>query len=376
MARAKIIESSTYKGYEIQVIKKGSRQEILDALINSMEYMWFKCSRRLCVCHLDVKSNNILTSKSNKYITEVLDKYRRKMLKKKIKIEYIWCREIGKVKGDFPHYHFGIILDGNRVQSIFEVARVLNSLMSIRLGSDFKGFHINPPKSDSVSDGDSYMYGKKVTKKNGNLFDAIHWLSYLAKVDTKDSSRHWKSYGHSKGYEDWLKSTTNTRECLKSHSLMNEKINESKLDHSVKTSVDYSIDKHEVSQSNIESKGANKLVDNPGIRSKFKTNTSGWSKGFWCNYNKISQHYVDDNREEHEFIPINAISFPLLDEILAFFEETPEDARSHNEDSSYSMENELLANLEIREDNFQSKPKTKTKKCVPQDEYVIDIFSV
>ncbi|MCK4982746.1 MAG: hypothetical protein KAS17_07460, partial [Victivallaceae bacterium] len=266
----------------------------------------------------------------------------------------------------YPHYHIALIVDRKYKQDSFGMMTHLNKLMSKRLGYEFNGFFPRRPGSDN------FRKTKKVTRKLNNLNDAVNWISYLAKVVTKDLTSGCKCYGQSRGYQGWLKSTTNTRECLKDHSLMNE----SKPDHSVKTSVDYSIDKQEASQSNIESKGTNKLVDNPGIRSKFKINTSGWSKGFWCNYNKISQHYVDDNTKANEFIPINAISFPLLDEILAFFEETPEDARSHNEDSSCSMENELLANLEIREDNFQSKPKTKTKKCVPQDEYVIDIFSV
>jgi hypothetical protein len=69
MSRKVITKSSTHRGYEIQSRAQGSIKAILDAIINSMEYMWDTCNKNLCVSHFLVQLKDVPAEESNKYIT-------------------------------------------------------------------------------------------------------------------------------------------------------------------------------------------------------------------------------------------------------------------------------------------------------------------
>ncbi|OQA87836.1 MAG: hypothetical protein BWY31_00490 [Lentisphaerae bacterium ADurb.Bin242] len=195
MPRPKITLSDVYEGYRIQKSLYGSRCDILDVIVKTFRYMWTRCSQRLCVCHFTVNMPPELNLTANDSICNMLQSWRRTLENRKILAEYLWARE----RGDYasvphPHYHIFLILPGRQFQYAKAIANRLDELLSRRLGRPVKLLHVNPPNRDG------FCWGKKVSEKLGNLGDAIHWVSYLAKVKTKEAPPFKRSFGRSKGY--------------------------------------------------------------------------------------------------------------------------------------------------------------------------------
>jgi hypothetical protein len=198
--RPKTIKKTFFRGYGIQVGENGNRKEVLDAVIDILEYMWNHCGKRLYICHFVLKGPD----SEHHALTEALRSFRRTKLNQKITTEYIWSREVGEKNSNFPHCHLMIITDGAKIQSYYKIHEHLCQLMTKRLGYEFKKLHVCKPQSDS------YGYGKKVTAKLDNLADAVHWLSYLTKLGNEKLPGQKKSYSYSKGYQTWSKATINT----------------------------------------------------------------------------------------------------------------------------------------------------------------------
>ena len=197
MARAKIWMEEKYQGYPIQTFPDGCREEILSAIIKIFRYMWDFCGRRLLVCHLTVFLPERFDENGTDIIRSALHSWRSAKKHRKIRGEYIWCREEGIASAHArTHYHVFVIVAGKYIRSGYSICNDLNRLLSNRTGEDSKKVHINPPAEDGV------RWGKKVSEKLNNLEDAIHWASYLAKVSTKSAPYRQRTYDYSRGFRN------------------------------------------------------------------------------------------------------------------------------------------------------------------------------
>ncbi|UDQ98866.1 inovirus-type Gp2 protein [Lentisphaerota bacterium WC36G] len=197
MSRFKIIKNDRFRDYEIQMSPEGSREDILEAIINNFEFMNESCNGRLYVCHFVVHLSDYDPNLTNKYISDTLASFRKTMLNRKIKTEYVWVREIGHQEThEGLHYHIAVVLDGKKIQSSNNITLHLNQLLSNRLMKKCNYFHICRPQKDD------YGWGKKVHKNLDNFNDTILWISYLAKCKTKGAPTYKKTFGYSKGYKN------------------------------------------------------------------------------------------------------------------------------------------------------------------------------
>ena len=136
-------------------------------------------------------------------IRNALHSWRSAKLHRKIRAEYLWCREEGDSSNHGrPHYHIFLIVSGKYIRSSYGVCNDLNRLLSYRTGEDSKKIHINPPREDG------FRWGKKVSEKLDNLEDAIHWASYLAKVSSKNAPYRQRTYDYSRGFRNHPSSFT------------------------------------------------------------------------------------------------------------------------------------------------------------------------
>lgn len=195
MGKPKIYRDKIYNNTQILQSPSGSRQEILEAIHNIFDYMWNVSHQRLYVSHFTINFPVASTLQANDYLTGALQSWRRTMQNHKIPAEYLWGRE----KGDFasnghPHFHVFVIVHGKHIQAASRIAKHLNALLSCRLKDGIQRVWCNSPMRDS------FLWGKKVSAKLDNLTDAIEWVSYIAKIDTKEAPFGQKTFGFSKGF--------------------------------------------------------------------------------------------------------------------------------------------------------------------------------
>ena len=212
--RPQIIYEPHYKGYEVKVGRLGNRKEVLDAILNILNYMWRKTSRRIYLCHFQLKTGQ----EEHQPLMKSLRAFRKEMHRKGIATEYLWVREFGRVKDDTPHYHIMIATDEDSVQSFHSIRNRLSELMTNNLEFEFQKFHACAPQNDA------YGFGKKVTYKADNFADGINWMSYLAKVSKKKLPRHKRSFDFTKGYLIPPKIASRTRKYRKTPSLPKEQL--------------------------------------------------------------------------------------------------------------------------------------------------------
>ena len=194
MARLTKNYENCYRGYEINNSYGGCYEEILDPIVQIFEGMWRLCSKRLFVCHYTIHFKPGIGNRSNAILRDALHSWRSNMKQRKIRAEYIWCRETGSTSflGE-AHYHLFVVVPGKRIQSAKGIADDLNRLLSNGTGEDSYKVHINCPGNGA------FQQGKKVSEKDCPLSDAINWASYLAKCDSKSAPTYQRCFSYSKG---------------------------------------------------------------------------------------------------------------------------------------------------------------------------------
>ena len=194
MARLTKKYENCYRGYEINNSYGGCYKEILDPIMQIFEGMWQLCSKRLFVCHYTIRFKPEFEDRSNTILRDALHSWRLCVIQRRIRAEYIWCRESGpeSLLG-VSHYHLITVVSGKHIQSAHGIAKHLNVLLSDRTGEDSCKVHINCPSNGA------FQQGKKVSEKDCPLADAIYWASYLAKCDSKSAPTYKRCFSYSKG---------------------------------------------------------------------------------------------------------------------------------------------------------------------------------
>lgn len=195
MPRARIIKDNTFEGItincsEVNPCYEGMVRGVRDRLNDVLEH----CGK-VTVAHLTMslpENQRFTPEEANSVITTALNSYLKTNRQNDIYTHAVWCREQGKNSLN-PHGHIGLMLDGNKTQNAMNHALRLNFLVTKQLGIPPESTYVryNPPQ---FGDTETVL---KIRKNDAEveheMENACHWLSYLAKISTKDASsvRHF-----------------------------------------------------------------------------------------------------------------------------------------------------------------------------------------
>ena len=195
MPRARIIKASTYEGITINCSEGNPCYEnmvrgVRDRLNDVLEH----CGK-VTVAHLTVslpENQRFTPEEANSIMTTALNSYLKTNRQNDLYTHAIWCREQGENSLN-PHGHIGLMLDGNKTQNAMKHAQRLNHLVTKQLGINQNSAYVryNPPRSGEMET--VLKIRKNDTDVEHEMENACHWLSYLAKISTKDitSVRHF-----------------------------------------------------------------------------------------------------------------------------------------------------------------------------------------
>ena len=111
---------------------------------------------------------------------------------------YLWVRE--QVRSENQHYHCVLLLDGNRTQKCYPVLQKAQSLWSSALEGHGNGLvHFCDSKPDGSKQQNGLMIRKDKYAAEGIEETCFRWGSYLAKINTKDTTLYnTRSVGNSR----------------------------------------------------------------------------------------------------------------------------------------------------------------------------------
>lgn len=206
MSKQTITQQHDYEGIEIQQHgNQGAIKEILDGQTKRLDYM---CSRyaHVGVAHLVVTlPDDTSIPQDNKLIGDSIRAMRKTMQNHGVETQTGWVREVAHTRNDNkPHYHVGVIFNARTMQSSYEMAQQLNDLVTKRTNQPTDSVYVKSisPSLDCQAErnqrGTSILKirkGKEGEKEQRN--NALNWLSYQAKVDSKDTTMGIRTYGFS-----------------------------------------------------------------------------------------------------------------------------------------------------------------------------------
>lgn len=118
------------------------------------------------------------------YIRSFQNKLRQNLRRRKLDPVDLWVREQNISLN--PHYHCFLLLDGNKVQSIYAVLPLAERLWASTIGDDRNGLVQRCRKN---WDGSKSINGCRLTRiDQGLYYQCQDWLSYLAKEYTKGNA--------------------------------------------------------------------------------------------------------------------------------------------------------------------------------------------
>ena len=197
MPRQKIIQSP-YQSSRFVI------EQILTGFIRRLDYLT-ELHSQVSVCHLTI-TIPAKSEYSAKFIGQSLS-----CLRKKLKTLYIdsqagWVREVSP--NDSEHFHVGFLWDSAKIQSAVTIKTLLMKFLAeITNTPTFSiSVNINPPNPILDRQFELNCNSNKTLKirKGHTGFreqreNIIHWLSYLAKLETKNGhkEKHIREYGFS-----------------------------------------------------------------------------------------------------------------------------------------------------------------------------------
>ena len=145
---------------------------------------------KLTVIRLDVRYDT--TSKpedSNHDISKLSKNIKQNLNNRWIDANVIWARE--QKTSENPHYHMGVLVDGNKVQSPHDIAVMASKSWKHITGSDkdglvHRGSCTSIRRPSSKAEGTSKKEQERQFQKQRQ--QALDTLSYLAKTATKDQT--------------------------------------------------------------------------------------------------------------------------------------------------------------------------------------------
>ena len=206
MSKQTIMQQNKYQGVEIQQHGcKGAIEEILDGQCKRLDYMRSKYAQ-VGVAHLVVTlPDDTSIPQDNKLIGDSIRAMRKTMQNHGVETQTGWVREVAHTRNDNkPHYHVGVIFNAHKVQSSYEMAEQLNDLVTKRTNQPTDSVYVKSISPSLDCQAARNQRGTSILKirkgKEGDKeqrSNALNWLSYQAKVDSKDSTMGIRTYGFS-----------------------------------------------------------------------------------------------------------------------------------------------------------------------------------
>lgn len=205
MGRRTVVTDETYSGYAIQSSNGGCYQQIMDGYNERLAWMMENCTQVVAIHLVVTWPDGVYYEDANATIGYILNSIKRSLNRDGVIAQYGWVREVGNGQIDNkPHYHIGILVDGHEVQSGYGLALSLNSLFTKQLNIPDRSVYVRciPPQTDYQSEFN--LPNPTALKLRVNAPGAamqrenlMNWLSYHAKVETKDGTAGVRTYGFS-----------------------------------------------------------------------------------------------------------------------------------------------------------------------------------
>lgn len=181
-----------------QTIKNNAIQEINEKYQERLEYM-SEAHSQVVVGHLVATwPNDIPFDSANQVVGSALNALRKTLSNRGIESQGGWVREVSPGRDDGkPHYHIGLICDGNKTQSVMACAQDLNRIVTKKLNKPSSSTYVKcaPPQTSPGSTLKLRRNQADAEEQKKNISD---WLSYHAKTDGKGQvPSHTREYGFS-----------------------------------------------------------------------------------------------------------------------------------------------------------------------------------
>jgi len=206
MSKQTIMKKREYQGIEIQQHgNQGAIKEILDGQSKRLDYMSSRYAQ-VGVAHLVVTlPDDTSIPQDNKLIGDSIRAMRKTMQNHGVETQTGWVREVAHTRNDNkPHYHIGVIFNAHKVQSAYGMAQHLNELVTKKANKPADSVYVKSISPERDYQAELNQQGCSILKirkrKEGEAEqrnNALNWLSYQAKVDSKDTSIGIRTYGFS-----------------------------------------------------------------------------------------------------------------------------------------------------------------------------------
>lgn len=206
MSKQTIMQQNKYQGVEIQQHGcKGAIEEILKGQRKRLDYMRSRYAQ-VGVAHLVVTlPDDTSIPQDNKLIGDSIRAMRKTMQNHGVETQTGWVREVAHTRNDNkPHYHIGVIFNAHKVQSAYGMAQHLNDLVTKKANKPADSVYVKSISPVMDCQAELNQPGASILKirkgKDGECeqrSNALNWLSYQAKVDSKDTTIGIRTYGFS-----------------------------------------------------------------------------------------------------------------------------------------------------------------------------------
>ncbi len=179
------ITEKIYRDYPVQAYDdKPCRIDILDAIIDRIEYMTSRFSRVLFI-RFDLRyPRNFYSSRGNDDIQRFFNSFTRYLSRKGIAFQYVWAREQSREK--HQHYHVMLLLNGNLTCHSWNHMEKADALWQRALGINYPGLLKRCNRSrDGSSHPDFIHLDRHDACYDRDIDRCVEWASYLAKTRTK-----------------------------------------------------------------------------------------------------------------------------------------------------------------------------------------------
>lgn len=188
----KTTDDDTYRLYKINTgihTKLSCNTLTLDQIIDRIEYMTAMHSKTLCVRIDIVNDTDGYSVLERHHVTRLLEDTKRHLESKqrnnrnKLDFQHIWTTEKGS-EGEYPHYHFLILVNGSAIQNGYSIKETLNNYVMQKQQTEKRGLvhfsESNGPRG--------IMIDRNADDFESRMADAVHAGSYLAKTRTKEQN--------------------------------------------------------------------------------------------------------------------------------------------------------------------------------------------
>ena len=198
--RQTITYSNEFEGFPINAKEgQGCYLSALSKIRSHLKYMT-ESYTRVTLIRFDLRfPEGYINALDNSNIIRFHDSLETYYRRKGITMKFFWAREQSRksIYNNRFHYHCYILLDGHRIRKANKVIERANILwkhaLGINVNDPCKLIHICNFKETG-------HWEVRLEKKNQNFtrlaYDCHYWLSYLAKVNTKENGPH-RNFGGS-----------------------------------------------------------------------------------------------------------------------------------------------------------------------------------